>query len=72
MEGTDLLSDAEQKRYESFMSGWVQKFQQSFLLQEAGSMNPGLWDNQLQSMKWVFSNRAAIIYGEKLKAAHVP
>ena len=72
MKGDGSLSESDQNRYESFMSAWVQAFQQSFLLQESGSMNSGLWENQVQSMKWVYSNKGAINYWNKWKSAHVP
>ncbi len=72
MKGDDSLSELDQKRYEAFMSGWVQAFQQSFLLQESGNMNAGLWENQFQSMRWVFSNPGAIKYWAKWKSNHVP
>ncbi len=71
MEGQGLLSQADNRRFESFMSGWVQAFQQSYLLHQSGSMDPGLWENQVQSMKWVFSNKGAVLYWEKWKDAHV-
>ena len=72
MKADPPLTEAEQLRFEAFMSGWVQAFQQSFLLHESGMLDSGLWHNQLQSMTWVFSNRGARKYWDKWSSAHVP
>jgi hypothetical protein len=72
MSGDGSLSESEQRRYEAFMSGWVQAFQQSYHMQMAGGLNSGIWQNQLHSIKWVFSNPGAIDYWRKWGGNHDP
>ncbi len=55
LESPDRLTLAEQRRLEAFLAAWIQTFQQSYLLNESGTMHPGLWHNQRNSMRWIFS-----------------
>ena len=66
------LTESDQMRFEAFLSGWIQAFQQSYLLHESGMLDSGLWHNQLQSMRWVFSNKGAQNHWDKWKSAHIP
>lgn len=72
MKAESPLTETNQLRFEAFLSGWVQAFQQSFILQESGLLDSDLWQNQLQSMRWVFSNQGARNHWEKWKSAHMP
>ena len=66
------MPKTDQMRFEAFLSGWVQAFQQSFILQESGVLDNDLWQNQLRSMRWVFSNKGAVNHWQKWKSAHMP
>lgn len=72
LKGDGSLSHVDQNRFEAFLAGWTQSYQQSFMLYQAGSMDQDLWNLQMKSLGWLFTNKGAVLYWAKWKSEYLP